>query len=191
MSSHVSEIVLRADPAIWSPVPHAHAEINNWIAARVASAPADTARHVEDAARLALYATLGSELSLALLLTVPSSGIYGMLGVLGVAGAPAPSNAEEARDVAEALLPSPWGAEMLAVDLGTARGWRATVLDPVQRDDDGVALPQTVSTAYVLDVDGRCVVAALSPLAPLAAAAAQVLAQRALSTIDVSERSEV
>ncbi|MGA7147324.1 MAG: hypothetical protein WBX17_02410, partial [Microbacterium sp.] len=96
--------------------------------------------------------------------------------------------ADGAKQIAEALLPSPWPAEVIAVELGHARGWRASVLDPEGATGDAaVAEPQTVSTAYILDVRGRCAVAALTPLIPLAATAAQVLAERALTTLDVKE----
>ncbi|MGR6741013.1 MULTISPECIES: hypothetical protein [Microbacterium] len=181
----VSDLALRADPSIWSRVPDTIADADAWIAARLEGVPADSAQRVEDAARLALYARLGSELSVALLLSVPASGIFGMLGVLGLGDAPAPSTAAGAKEIAEALVPSPWGAELATVSWGVVRGWRATVLDPVV-GDDSVVVAQTISTVYVLDLEGRCVVAALTPLVPLAAAAAHVLAERVLSTLSLS-----
>jgi len=57
--------------------------------------------------------------------------------------------------------------------------------------DDLVALPQTVSTVYVADVRGRCVVAALSSLTPLAAAVVHGLAEQVVATFDVAEGDEV
>lgn len=176
-------MAVQADPAVWSRVPDSVDEAEAWVATQIDRVPPALGRRVEDAARLALHARIGSELTLALLLTVPESEIFGMLGILGLQDAPAPATAEGAREVAEALVPSPWAPEVIPVELGAARGWRITVLDPTTTDVEAVGLPQTVSTVYVLDLADRCVVAALTPLVPVAAASAQMMAERALVTL--------
>lgn len=180
-----AELVIRADPAVWTPVP-AEPDAAAWYERQLAAAPETARDAVAAASLLALQARLDSDLTMVLLLCDTEAEIYTMLGIAALADVPAPDSAAGAAGVAEALLPSPWPAEVVEIDLGVGTGWRATVLDPEGADgDDQVTVPQTVSTAYVLDVRGRCVVAALSPLPPLAAAAAQVLAQRALATLDV------
>ncbi len=181
------EIVIEADPGVWTLVPDAD-DAESWVAQQAAQAPEGMRDRVSEAARLAAVHRAGSELSLALFLSVPRDELLGMLGIVVLDDVPAPDDAAAAAEVAEALLPSPWPADIVPIELGRARGWRATVLDPeAAAGDEAVALPQTVSTAYVLELGGRCAVAALTPLTPLAATAAQVLAEQALTTLDVAE----
>ena len=182
------EVVIRADPEVWTPVPSSVDDAAAWVDAQVARAPEATRDRVADAARLAVLNRLASELSVALFLSVAEAELFGMLGIVVLDDVPAPGDATGAAGIAESLLPSPWPAEIVAVELGHARGWRTTVLDPEgAAGDESVSLPQTVSTAYILDIRGRCAVAALTPLIPLAAATAQVLAERALVTLDVED----
>ncbi|WP_127818672.1 hypothetical protein [Microbacterium sp. CPCC 204701] len=179
------EIVIQADPDAWTLVP-ASDDPREWVEQQAARAPEGARDRVAEAARLAAAHRSGSGLGLALFLSVPQDELFGMLGIVVLDDVPAPEDASGAAEVVEALLPSPWPAEILAIALGHTRGWRGTVLDPDEAaGDSAVALPRTVSTAYVLELRGRCAVAALTPLTPLAAAAAQVLAERALTTLDV------
>lgn len=182
------EVEIHADPDVWALVPSSIDDAPAWVGQQAARGPEGVGERIADAARLALMTATGGELSVGLFLCVPEAELYGLLGIVVLDDVPAPDGADGAREVAETLLPSPWPAEVIAVELGHARGWRVSVLDPEgATGDDSVATPQTVSTAYVLDVRGRCAVAALTPLIPLAAAAAQVLAERALMTLDVKE----
>ncbi|MCT9819715.1 hypothetical protein N3K63_05370 [Microbacterium sp. W1N] len=175
-------LTVRADPAVWQVVP-ADADAA-WIDRQVQRAAEHARPAVADAAALAVLHRRAGDLSLALFLSLPEAGMFGMLGIAGV-DVPAPSDVETAGEVAAALLPSPWPAEGLAVEIGAARGWRFTVLDGgPDGSSEPVVVAQTVSTAYVLDLQGRCVVAALTPMAPLAATVAQALAERALSTLE-------
>jgi hypothetical protein len=182
------EVEIHADPDVWALVPSSIDDALAWIERQVARGPEAARERIADAARLALMTAAGGELSAGLFLCVPEAELYGLLGIVVLDDVPAPDGAEGARGIAEALLPSPWPAEVIAVELGQSRGWRASVLDPEGATGDAVvAVPQTASTAYILDVRGRCAVAALTPLIPLAATAAQVLAERALMTLDVKE----
>lgn len=179
------EIVIQADPDAWTLVP-ASDDAREWAQQQAARAPERVRDRVAEAARLAAVHRAGSGLGLALFLSVPQDDLFGMLGIVVLDDVPAPADAPGAAEVVEALLPSPWPAEIVPVALGRARGWRGTVLDPEEAAGDAaVALPRTVSTAYVLELHGRCAVAALTPLTPLAAAASQVLAERALTTLDI------
>lgn len=182
------EAVIFADPEVWTLVPESIDEAGAWLDQQLAKVPANLREQTAKAAVLALGHRVDSDVSIALFLSLPADHLLGMLGIVVMDDVPAPSSAADAGDIAHALLPSPWPPAVIAVTVGSARGWRATVLDPENASGDGVvSVPQTVSTVYVLDVGGRCVVAAMSPLAPLAAASAQMLAERALATLDVVE----
>lgn len=182
------EAVIQADPEVWTLVPASIDDAVAWLETQVAKVPAHLQPQTADAARLALGHRIDSEVSIGLFLSLPADHLLGMLGIVVLDDVPAPSTAADAGDIAASLLPSPWPAEVIAITLGSTRGWRATVLDPENASgDEAVSVPQTVSTVYVLDVGGRCAVAAMSPLAPLAAVSAQILAERALATLDVVE----
>lgn len=182
------EAVIQADPEVWTLVPASIDDAVAWLETQVAKVPAHLKPQTAEAARLALGHRIDSEVSIGLFLSLPADHLLGILGIVVLDDVPAPSTAADAGDIAASLLPSPWPAEVIAITLGSTRGWRATVLDPENASgDEAVSVPQTVSTVYVLDVGGRCAVAAMSPLAPLAAVSAQILAERALATLDVVE----
>ncbi len=182
------EVVIAADPDIWSLVPASLDDAGVWFAEQVSKAPEPLRGHTAQAARLALGHRIDSDVSIGLFLSLPADSLLGMLGIVILDDVPAPTSAAGAAGIADALLPSPWPAQVIEVELGASRGWRATVLDPEQaREESTVVIAQTVSTVYVLEVRGRCAVAAMSPLTPLAAASAQMLAERALMTLDVVE----
>ncbi|REJ07201.1 hypothetical protein DY023_04180 [Microbacterium bovistercoris] len=123
-----------------------------------------------------------------LLLAEPVADVYAMLGIAALDDAPVPLTAAGAVTVAERLVPSPWSADAVPVDLGAVSGWRVTLLDPeAAGGDEQVAIPRTVSTVYVVGVHGRLVVAALTSLPPLAAAVVQVHADNVVATFDVEE----
>lgn len=186
----MAELVLRPDPAVWQTVP-GMPEVAAWYQQQIESAPEPAREAVATASALALRARVDSDLSAVLLLCDPDAELYAMLGIAALDGVPAPSDAGGAIGIAEALSPSPWPAQALPFDLDGVTGWRVTLLDEEGADgDEHVALPQTVSTVYVADVRGRCVVAALSPLTPLAAAIAQGLVEQVVSTFDVEGGSE-
>ncbi|MBO9627280.1 MAG: hypothetical protein J7484_13025 [Microbacterium sp.] len=183
----MAELSFRADPDVWQVVP-GMPELPAWYERQVDAAPEDARDAVVTASALALSARVDADLTAVLLLCDPAADLYAMLGVVALDGVPAPDSAAGAIGIAEALAPSPWPGEALAFDLDGVSGWRVTLLDEAAAGaDESVALPQTVTTVYVADVRGRCVVAALSPLTPLAAAVVQVLAERVILTFDVED----
>lgn len=176
---------MQADPEIWQTVPGVD-EAAAWYERQVASAPENAREAVATASALAMGARVDTALSAVLLLCDPSAELYAMLGIAALDGVPAPATGQGAVGIAEALVPSPWPGEALPLDFGGVAGWRVTLFDEQGAvGDTEVALPQTVSTVYVADVRGRCVVAALSSLTPLAAAAVQGLAEQVVATFDV------
>lgn len=180
----MAELALRPNPDIWTVLPGA-SDAAAWYEAHVAAAP-DAARDaVAAAAALAVRARVGGEFSEVLLLSDPGAALYAMLGVLALDVA-APSNAAEALQVAGAFAPSSWQGEAVPFELGSANGWRVTSLDDeTSMGDDSVRLPQTVSTVYVAELSGRCVIAVLSSLTPVVAAVVQRLAEQAVATFEV------
>lgn len=186
----MAELTMQPDPAVWQIVPGID-EVAAWYEHQVATAPEAAREAVATASALALGARVDTDLSAVLLLCDPDAELYAMLGIAALDGVPAPATGEGAVGIAEALVPSPWPGEALPFDLDGVSGWRVTLLDEQGAiGDDAVALPQTVSTVYVLDVHGRCVVAALSSLTPLAAAVVQSLAEQVVVTFDIAEQSE-
>ncbi|MCK2034611.1 hypothetical protein KZC51_00555 [Microbacterium sp. SSW1-49] len=186
----MAELTMRADPDIWQTVPGPD-EVAAWYERQVATAPEAAREAVATASALAIGARVDTDLSAVLLLCDPAAELYAMLGIAALDGVPAPASGEGAVGIAEALVPSPWPGESLSFDLDGVAGWRVTLLDEQgSLGDETIALPQTVSTVYVAEVRGRCVVAALSSLTPLAAAVAQGLAEQVVATFDVAEGDE-
>ncbi|MFV0405564.1 MAG: hypothetical protein ACK5LN_01870 [Propioniciclava sp.] len=183
----MAELALAPNPVVWQVVPGMD-EAAAWYEQQIAAAPQAAREQVAAAAGLALHARFDTDLSQVLLLCDPAAELYAMLGIAALDGVPAPDTAAGAVGIAESLVPSPWPAEALQFDLAGVRGWRVTILDDQNPDqEEQVAVPQAVSTVYVASVGGRCVVAALSSLTPLAAAVAQVLAEQVVATFDVVE----
>lgn len=178
---------MRPDPEVWQEVPPL-AEAADWYGRRVALAPEAARDSVATASALAIRARTRTELSTVLLLCDPAAELYAMLGIAALDGVPAPSTAAGAVGIAETLVPSTWPGQAVPFDLDGVAGWRITLLDEdAVGGDEQVALPQTVSTVYVTDVRGRCVVASLSSLPPLAAAVAQTLVEQVVSTFDIDD----
>ncbi len=183
----MAELLMAPNPAVWQVVPGL-SDAAAWYERQIAAAPEAAREAVAGASALALRARVDTELSQVLLLCDPPAELYAMLGIAALDGVPAPETGAGAVGVAESLVASPWPAEALPFDLDGVRGWRVTILDEQDAGgDDQVALPQTVSSVYVMSVDGRCVVATLSSLPPLAAAVVQVLAEQVIVTFGVEE----
>jgi hypothetical protein len=181
---------MQPDPEVWQIVPGPD-EGAAWYERQLLEAPEAAREAVATASALALGARVDTELSAVLLLCDPAAELYAMLGIAALDGVPAPATGDGAVGIAEALVPSPWPGEALAFDFEGVSGWRVTLLDEQGAiGDDAVALPQTVSTVYVVEVRGRCVVAALSSLTPLAAAVVQNLAEQVVVTFDIDEQGE-
>ena len=179
------DLVLRADPAIWSQVPFAE-EALAWRDARLANVSVDRQPAVREAATLALRTRAEVDATHVLFLDDVEHRILAALAVFAYDDVPPASGQVEAEAIARAMVPSAWEPLGIPVGLDAISGWRITVVDaaPSSADQPG-AVADAVWTVYVLDARGRCVVALLSAMAPLNAAAAQIRAEAVLSTLEV------
>lgn len=179
------ELSLAPDPALWSLVP-GRDDADGWVLGLLGSRAQEQQESLLLAAELALQAREASDGGMTLLLAHPDSQLYAALTVVVTAFEPV-SDAETAADVARAVAASDWESALVEVEIGTDPAWRASVLtvDPEAVQDPLVATPSHVRTVYVFAVSDHLAVAALSPLTPSAAAAAQVLAEPVLRTAQV------
>lgn len=181
------ELVVRPDPDLWTPVPDVDRDpvaAAAWLEEQVDRAPASERERVTVAAALALRERSGGEPALVLLLNAPQHGLVGTLSLYVLTGMPVPSDEQAATDLAARILASEWDLHGLAVSWGAISGWRFTALDaPVA--ESGIAIAEAASTVYVLSHAGHAIVALLPPLRPEQATAAQVVAERVLSTLEI------
>ncbi|SDG63247.1 hypothetical protein [Microbacterium pygmaeum] len=179
------DLVLNADPEIWSLVPGWQQALA-WREQRTATTEAERRADVFEAATLALRTRAEVDATHVLFLDAVGHRLLGALAVFAYDDVPAASSRTQAEEIARAMVPSAWEVHSIVADLGGGPGWRVTVIDaPLTDDGAQVALVEAVWTVYVLEVAGRLVVALLSAMSPPNAALAQVHAERVLVTMNV------
>lgn len=186
----MSNLTYRPDPALWAEVPAVDA-VDLWVEAIVRTAPEPVRARVADAAMLAVRMRYESDASAVLLLNAIESSVLSALALFAYDDvAPARDELEAVR-AASAMVPSSFESSALPFESGNIRGWRVTVLDESPGDEDAagrdaVTVLRSAWTVYVMDVSGRCVVALLAPLPPVAAALGQYFAEQVVATLEVS-----
>ncbi|MBN7792981.1 hypothetical protein ACLD0U_03895 [Microbacterium sp. 2216-1] len=181
------ELSAAPNPSFWSLVPDRdHAD--EWVLALLGARPQTQQEHLLLAAELSLQAREASDGGLVLLHADPVAELYAALTLVATEAEPI-VQAGRALALAAALTPGAWEPSVVEFHLHGAPAWRVSTLvaDNGPADDGEVHLLTSVTTAYIMTIAGRLVVAKLSPLSPAGAIIAQARAEQVLCTLELHD----